>query len=273
MERKHHRACSSRVDLTCGDVPKHDSSYRMRVDYHRLNAMIVWDTCPLARIEELVDCLEDALKISTLDVSWYYGQKAVAEKDGDKTTFNSHAGTYTFNRMLWELMSAPAKFQLALDIALNKYTWKAFLVYLANIFIFSKNNDKHLQNIENVFSTLYAAGVSLKLRKCQRLTTKVKYLCHTITPHVRSITKVHTEKLKDMKYPRTLTELRFILGMCNAHWWFVANFTHRTEQLNRLFKNNQSSMLSPLVIDQTIEFKTLIETRLPHHYSHFQGQS
>lgn len=66
--------------------------------------------------------------------------------------------------MPFALWSAPATFQRALVIILNKYTGKSCLVYLDDIIIFFEDND--LRDIENVLSTFYVAGVSLKLKKC-----------------------------------------------------------------------------------------------------------
>lgn len=50
------------------------------------------------------------------------------------------------------------------------------MVYLDDTTIISKNHDPHLQDIDNVLSTLYAVGILLKLKKCYWLTTVVKYL-------------------------------------------------------------------------------------------------
>lgn len=61
---------------------------------------------------------------------------SLAEEDKDKTTCTSHAEIYQFNRMPFKLMNAPATFEKALDIILNKYTWKTCLVYLDNICFF-----------------------------------------------------------------------------------------------------------------------------------------
>lgn len=71
-------------------------------------------------------------------------------------------------------------------------------MYLDDIIIFSKNNEQHLKNIEEVLSTLYATGMSLKLKKCLWFTTKVKYLWQTITPHKLSIMEAHIKVFKDM---------------------------------------------------------------------------
>lgn len=100
-----------------------------------------------------------------------------------------------------------------MDITLNKYRWKSYLVCLDDNTIFSKNNDQHLKNIEDVLSTLYAADVPLKLKRSHSFTTKKKFLGRTITSRKLSITEARTRILKSRKHPRTQTKLRSFLGM------------------------------------------------------------
>lgn len=60
----------------------------------------------------------------------------VAEEGMDKTTFNSHAGTYRLDQMLFGLMNASKTFQRAMDIVNNKYTQKSCLMYPDGIIVF-----------------------------------------------------------------------------------------------------------------------------------------
>lgn len=96
----------------------------------------------------------------------------VADEDTYKTTFISHAGICRLHQMPTGLMNASATFQRAHDIIVNKYTCKPCLVYLDDINTFFKDHDQHLQDIANLLSALYAAGVLLTLNKCHFLRPK-----------------------------------------------------------------------------------------------------
>lgn len=52
--------------------PKHDGSYRMWNDYHKINMVTICDTYPFTRLDECIDCLRDAAVISTIDDNWGY---------------------------------------------------------------------------------------------------------------------------------------------------------------------------------------------------------
>lgn len=144
----------------------------------------------------------------------------MAKKGSHKTTLTIHVGTYGLIRMSFGLMNAPITFRLGLDTILNKYTWKSCLVYMDDIIVFSNNSDQHLKNSNDIFSTLYAAGVFLMLEKCHCLTTKVKYLGLNTMPHKLSIMEARAVGLKSIEHPRTLTRRRAFLCMYNFHCRF-----------------------------------------------------
>lgn len=99
-----------------------------------------------------------------------------------KTAFTFYAGTYHFKRSPFGLTNAPATFQRAVDILLNRSNWRSCLVYLDDIIIFSTSMDDHWTHDEDVLTVLRVAGTTLKLRKRVLFTHVVKYLCHIICP-------------------------------------------------------------------------------------------
>ena len=164
-------------------VPKTDGTLRFCFDYRKLNALTVKYSYPLPRIVECLDTLGDAAIFSTLDCNRGYWQIPVAEADTDKTTFTCHEGYYRFKRMPFGLCNAPATFQGTLNILLAGLRWKSCLVYLDDIFVFSRSIEDHFKHLGEIFAILKEAGLSLKLRKCKFFTKTVDYFglgrCHT----------------------------------------------------------------------------------------------
>lgn len=138
-----------------------------------------------------------------------------------------------------ELMNASATFQRALDNILKKYTWNSPLVSLNDIIMFSRSADQHLQETENVLSTLHAAGVSLKLEKCHWFTAKKEYLRQTITPHRLSITQAHAKGLRERRHLPNFTQLCFLSRMCSVYRRSVSNYSRRAAPLIQLLKRDQ----------------------------------
>ena len=189
-------------------VPKPDGSLRFCVDYRKLNAVTVKDTYPIPRMDECIDSLGSATIYTTLDCNSGYWQLPVAKQDQDKTAFVCHAGLFRYKRMPSGLTNAPASFQRTLDILLSRYKWQSCLIYLDDVIIYSNTVDDHFNHVDKILSALNAAGISLKLRKWEFFTDKVKYLGHVIRPGKLEIDRTRIAALEKAQPPKTQSELR-----------------------------------------------------------------
>jgi hypothetical protein len=78
--------------------------------------------------------------------------------------------------------------------------------------------------VDEVLTTLGKAGLSLKLKKILFFKDAVEYLGHVIWPCRLEVAGKNTAALKDAKFPKTQTELKSFLGLCNVYRRFVALF-------------------------------------------------
>ena len=238
-------------------VPKPDGSLRFCVDYRRLNAITVPDTYPLPRMDECIDSLGDAAIFTTLDCNSGYWQIPVRPEDRDKTTFTSHQGIFRFRRLPFGLRNAPATFQRAIDVILSRVKWRTCLVYLDDVIIFSPDRASHLRHVHEALTLLRQAGLSLKLKKCRFFSQTVDYLGHVIRPGRLGVAEKNTESLRNAKLPRTQTELRSFLGLCNVYRRFVPRFATLAAPLNRYLTKGQPPILGQLTDDAVDAFNAL----------------
>lgn len=88
-------------------VPKRDETLRFWLECLKLNAMEIWDSFPILRIEKCLDSLDDARKFSTLDVKSIFWQVETAEDFCNKNPSEAHQVLFLFNRMQIVLKIAP----------------------------------------------------------------------------------------------------------------------------------------------------------------------
>ena len=243
-------------------VPKPDGSLRFCVDYRKLNLITIPDTYPLPRMDECIDSLGDAVIFTTLDCNSGYWQIPVHPDDRDKTTFTSHYGIYRFLRLPFGLRNAPATFQRAIDIILSGVKWKTCLVYLDDVIVFSKSRQDHLSHVAEALTLLGNAGLSLKLKKCHFFAETVDYLGHVIRPGRLGVAEKNTNALKAAPLPRTQTELRSFLGLCNVYRRFVPRFSAIAAPLNALLAKGTPPQLGPLPSAAITAFNLLRERLL-----------
>ena len=238
-------------------VPKSDGTLRFCVDYRRLNSVSKRDSYPLPRLDDCLDSLGNAQYFTTLDCNSGYWQIPIAKEDQQKTAFTTHTGTFEWNRMPFGLCNAPATFQRTLDIMLSGFRWKTCLVYVDDVVIFSSSFDEHLDHVRQILTVLKKGGLSLKLKKCVWFSPTVDYLGHVIYPGKLAVAKKNTIAIEKFTWPKTQTEVRAFLGICNMYRRFAPNFARVAAPLNSLLTKGQPKSIPPPTEEQLRAFDTL----------------
>jgi Reverse transcriptase (RNA-dependent DNA polymerase) len=217
-------------------ITKKDGDPRFCVDYRRVNALTKTNSYTLPRIDECLDSLVDARIFTTLDCNSGYWQIPVAPEDRDKTAFVSHELLYRFKRMPFGLVNAPAAFQRCIDLVLISVKWKKALFYVDDVIIFIPILEEHHGNVSKVLSLVMNAGVYLKFCKCHFFQPAVDYLGHVFHPGKLAVASKNIESIAQAEHPRTRTEFRSFLGMCNVYRKFVPNFAKAAAPPTNLLK-------------------------------------
>ncbi|WVZ93174.1 hypothetical protein U9M48_039176 [Paspalum notatum var. saurae] len=206
-------------------VQKKDGSWRICVDYRKLNALTIKNRFPMLVIEEILDELGRAKYFTKLDMKSGYHQVRVAVVDEHKTGFKTHHGHYQFRVMPFGLTNAPATFQCIMNEVLSPFLRKFVLVFVDDILIFSNTLDEHLHH--------------LKLRKCSFGQHSVAYLGHIISQEGLATDPQKTEAMVNWPRPTNMTELRAFLGLTNYYRLFVYHYGHLAKPLYKILQLKQ----------------------------------
>ncbi|GJV20014.1 putative reverse transcriptase domain-containing protein, partial [Tanacetum coccineum] len=90
-------------------VKKKDRSYRMCINYRKLNKLTVKNRYPLPRVDDLFDQLQGSSVYSKIDLRSGYHQLRIREEDIPITAFQTRYGHYEFQVMPFGLTNALAK--------------------------------------------------------------------------------------------------------------------------------------------------------------------
>ncbi|GFW89534.1 retrovirus-related Pol polyprotein from transposon 17.6 [Trichonephila clavipes] len=126
-------------------IPKPNGTFRLCIDYRKLNEITVADTYPLPRMDDLLHQGKLTPFMSTFDLRAEYHQVKVHVEDQDKTAFVCPFGTYRFLRMPYGLRNAPATFQRLMNHFCNGLEDILALPYLDDIIVLSETFEKHMR--------------------------------------------------------------------------------------------------------------------------------
>ena len=148
----------------------------------KLNIQTIKDAQSLPRIEDSLDCLEGAAIFTSLDLQLGYWQVEMTEASKPLTAFTvGHLGFYECIWMPFGLTNAVATFQHLMEACLGEMHLKWCIIYLDDIIVFSKTPEEHIERLRGVFKKLSAAGLRLKLSKCEFFKSQVTYLGHIVS--------------------------------------------------------------------------------------------
>jgi hypothetical protein len=90
-----------------------------------------------------------------------------------------------------------------------------------------------VEDLDKLLSLLRDAGVPLRLDNCHFFRRRVNYLGLVIAPGKLSAQGTKVDTILKAKLPRTKTELRAFLGICNVYRRFVPRFATIAAPLTR----------------------------------------
>ena len=146
-------------------------------------------------------------------------------------------GFWECEHMPFGLTNAPATFQRLMESCLGELHLNWCIIYLDDIIVFSRTPEEHIHRLRAVFEKLKAAGLKLKLSKCDFFKKEIKYLGHVVSEQGVSADPDKIKAVTEWPQPTTVTEVRSFLGFVSYYRRFIPNFSKVAKPLNKLLQN------------------------------------
>lgn len=223
---------------------KGTTDLRFCVDYRKLNKITKVDPYPVPNMDTVLEVLAGNYWFSKLDVKAMYWQVLMEPESREKTAFVVHCGQYEFNVMPFGLISAPMTAMRVMD-QITRGLDKHCFVFYDDILVFTKTFDEHLEELEKLMTRLREANVKLNAKKCDLMLNSVLYLGHEVTPEGIKPDQSKIAAIQSFKSPRSMTEARSFIGMCNFFRRYIKGFALIARPIHDTIKVKQQFRWTP----------------------------
>ena len=108
-------------------------------DYQPINKWTIKNRYPLPLIPQLIDRLDDAELITTVNIRWGYNMVRIIPEDQHKAAFVTNQGLFEPTVMFFGLTNSPTTFQTMMDTIFCKQIMRGTLtVYMDDIAVHTK---------------------------------------------------------------------------------------------------------------------------------------
>ncbi|GFV77772.1 retrovirus-related Pol polyprotein from transposon 297 [Trichonephila clavipes] len=139
-------------------------------------------------------------------------------------------------RMPFSLSGATPNFQKAIDIILKPVLGWFVSYYMDDVIIASPSFNERIDNLNQVFTLLRDAGLTLNKEKCHFARDKLKYLGLITSTDAIKTDDNKVKAITEMKPPKNNKQVSKFLGMAGWYQKFIPNYADICEPLYKLKK-------------------------------------
>ncbi|CAK1603490.1 unnamed protein product [Parnassius mnemosyne] len=218
---------------------KKDGTYRLCIDYRKLNKRIVKDRFPLPLIEDQIDRLKGAKVFTTLDLKNGFMHVNVHEESRKFTAFVTPQGQYEFMKMPFGLCTAPSVFQRYVNhVFQDLISDGTVLAYLDDLILPSETEEEGLEKLVKVFQRAEEYGLLFNWKKCHFMKREIEYLGYIIRNNELRPSKEKISAVSRFKTPHNIKSLQSFLGLSGYFRKFIKNYSIIAKPLTNLLKKD-----------------------------------
>lgn len=238
---------------------KKDNSYRLCVDFRRLNKKIIKDRFPLPLIEDVLDSLDGANVFSTIDLRNAFFHVDVEEKCTKYLSFVTHNGQYEFTKTPFGLCTSPSVFQRYIYAVFRELLAdKTLVIYLDDIIIPSRDEHEGLLKLQRVFQVASDYGLQINFKKCQFLNRNITFLGYSLANGQIRPSEEKTKAVMNFPEPKNAKSIQSYLGLTGYFRKFIPNYAQIAKPLSDLLRNNTPFKFGPEQVNAFQHLKTAL---------------
>lgn len=239
-------------------VRKPNGTYRLCIDYRDVNKVSKRDAYPLPSMSNILDTLQEANYISSIDLELSFHQVPLELQSREVTAFSVPGrGHFQYKTMPFGLTGSPATFQRLIEKILGPDMEPFVFSYLDDVIVATRTFEDHMKWLKEVLRRIKEAGLTINPDKCMFFRNEIRYLGFMVNNEGVKIDPAKLAPVLDFPSPQNLRQLRRFLGFASWYRRFIPNLSTAAEPLTLLLRSKQQWKWES---DQASAFKTIKET-------------
>ncbi|XP_061374761.1 uncharacterized protein LOC133316984 [Gastrolobium bilobum] len=214
------------------------NSWRVCIDYRRLNQATRKDHYPLPFIDQMLERLAGKSHYCFLDGYSGYFQIHIAPEDQEKTTFTCPFGTYAYRRMPFGLCNAPGTFQRCMVSIFSELLEDCMEVFMDDFSVYGSSYDACLDNLGRVLNKCIQTNLVLNFEKCHFMVESGIVLGHVVSKKGIEVDPAKIDVITALPYPASVREVRSFLGHAGFYRRFIQDFSKIALPLSNLLQKD-----------------------------------
>ncbi|KAL1447852.1 hypothetical protein WDU94_005574 [Cyamophila willieti] len=240
------------------DVP------RMCIDMREPNKAIQRTRHVIPTIEDIISEIGGAVWFSKVDLNDGYLQLELCPESRGLTTFSTHMGLWRYKRLVFGINSAAEIFN-------DRIRWiirgiSGVVNVMDDIIITGRTREEHDARLNLVLRALENAGLTLNKKKCQFYLTEVEYFGFIFSEKGFRPSPSKLSAFEKLEPPKTVSEVRSVLGMINYCGRFIPNLASLSSPLRELTKKGKKFMWTKIENDAFLELKSRLKNHVSNAY-------
>ncbi|RDX91840.1 Retrovirus-related Pol polyprotein, partial [Mucuna pruriens] len=187
------------------------NSWRVCIDYRRLNQATRKDHFPLPFIDQMLEKIAGKSHYCFLDGFSGYMQIHIAPEDQHKTTFTCPFGTFAYTRMPFGLCNAPSTFQRCMMSIFSDLLQDCMEVFMDDFTVYADSFEACLNNLSKVLKRCIDTNLVLNFEKCHFMVTEGIVLGHLVSNRGIEVDKAKIDIITSLPNPASMREVRSFL--------------------------------------------------------------
>ncbi|RDX83236.1 Retrovirus-related Pol polyprotein from transposon 17.6, partial [Mucuna pruriens] len=214
------------------------NSWRVCIDYRRLNQSTRKDQFPLPFIDQVLEKLSRKSHYFFLDGFSGYMQIHIAPEDQHKTTFTCPFGTFTYTCMPFGLRNTPSTFQRCMISIFSDLLQDYMEVFMDDFTVYADSFEVCLSNLSKVLRRCIDTNLVLNFEKCHFMVTEGIVLGHLVSNRGIDMDKSKIDIITSLPNPTSVWEVCSFLGHVGFYRKFIKNFSKLTLPLSRMLQKD-----------------------------------